>query len=354
LERSHENPRPPAHGQSGHDAQQVAAPGRTDAGQVSASASGALSGRRVLVTGGSGFIGRHVVSDLSADGAQVRVVDLQPHPDPAVDVVIGNIADPEVLDRAFDGGVDSIVHLAAVTSVLRSLEQPELTFQTNVAGTAAVLAAGRAAGVGSLAFASTNAVTGPMDAPKISEAATLKPLTPYGSTKAAAEMLMSAYTASFGLRCACIRLTNVYGPGMQAKDSIIARLMRAIRLGTTFEIYGDGNQVRDYVHVTDVVAAMRLALLSDKWAGPMVIGSGTSLSVHQVLDAVRAVSGAELPVRHGDAKPGEMPAVIVDPSRAHAAGWSPRFPRLADGLVAVWDEWSKADVTAPGAGGPAA
>ena len=65
---------------------------------------------------------------------------------------------------------------------------------------------------------------------------------------------MSAYTASYGLRCACIRLTNVYGPGMQAKDSIVARLMRAIRLGTTFEIYGDGNQVRDYVHVSDVVA----------------------------------------------------------------------------------------------------
>jgi len=78
---------------------------------------------------------------------------------------------------------------------------------------------------------------------------------------------------------------------MQAKDSIVARLMRAIRLGTTFEIYGDGNQVRDYLHVTDVVAAMRLALLSDEWAGPMVIGSGISLSVHEVVDAVRRSAG---------------------------------------------------------------
>jgi UDP-glucose 4-epimerase len=314
-----------------------------------------LSGRRVLVTGGSGFIGRHVVSELSADGAHVRVVDLEPHVDPSVEVVIGDIADPAVLDRAFDGGFDSIVHLAAVTSVLRSLEQPVLTYRTNVAGTAALLEAGRAAGVTSLAFASTNAVTGPMDAPKISEAATLKPMTPYGSTKAAAEMLMSAYTASYGLRCACIRLTNVYGPGMQAKDSIVARLMRAIRLGTTFEIYGDGNQVRDYLHVTDVVAAMRLGLLSDQWAGPMVIGSGTSLSVHEVVQAVRDVSGAELEVRHGEAKAGEMPAVIVDPSRARAAGWMPRYPDLADGLVGVWEEWSEADVQPPAgaAGGTA-
>jgi UDP-glucose 4-epimerase len=316
---------------------------------AAAPATQSLAGRRVLVTGGSGFIGRHVVSELTAGGAQVRVVDLQPHADPSVDVVIGDIADPEVLEAAFAGGFDSIVHLAAVTSVLRSLEHPELTFQTNVAGTAALLEAGRQAGVTSLSFASTNAVTGPMEAPKISEAATLRPLTPYGSTKAAGEMLMSAYTASYGLRCACIRLTNVYGPGMQAKDSIVARLMRAIRSGSTFEIYGDGTQVRDYVHVSDVVQAMCLGLTSDAWTGPMVIGSGTSLSVNEVVAAVRAVSGAQLPVRHGPAKAGEMPAVIVDPSRAHAAGWSPRFPALADGLIAVWEEWSTAEVTAPAA-----
>jgi UDP-glucose 4-epimerase len=315
---------------------------------VSAAPADGLEGRRILVTGGSGFIGRHVVSELSAEGAKVRVIDLQAHPDPALDIVIGDIADPEALKQAFDGGVDAIVHLAAVTSVLRSLEQPELTFATNVVGTNALLAAGRAAGTTSLAFASTNAVIGPMNAPKISEDARLQPLTPYGSTKAAGEMLMAAYTASYGLHCACIRLTNVYGPGMQAKDSIVARLMRAIRLGTTFEIYGDGRQVRDYVHVTDVVAAMRLALLREEWAGPTVIGSGISLSVLEVIDAVREVSGAELAVTHGAAKAGEMPAVIVDPSRAYAAGWSPAFPKLADGLIGVWDEWSKADMTPVG------
>lgn len=308
-----------------------------------------LIGRRVLVTGGSGFIGRHVVAELTADGAEVRVVDLQPHPDPDVDIVIGDIADPDTLTAAFQGGFDSVVHLAAVTSVLRSLEQPELTFRTNVEGTHRVLEAARAAGVTSLAFASTNAVTGPMEEPKITERARLRPLTPYGSTKAAGEMLMSAYTASYGLRCACIRLTNVYGPGMQAKDSIIARLMRNIRLGTTFEVYGTGEQVRDYVHAADVVAAMRLGLTREDWAGPTVIGSGTSLSVLEVIDAVQRVSGAEIDVRHGPAKPGEMPAVIVDPSRAHAAGWTPRYPSLDDGLVGVWEEWSTADIQAPAA-----
>jgi UDP-glucose 4-epimerase len=164
-------------------------------------------------------------------------------------------------------------------------------------------------------------------------------------------MLMSAYTASYGLRCAVLRLTNVYGPGMQAKDSIVARLMRAIRLGNAFEIYGDGTQVRDYVHSLDVSAAMQLALADERWSGPMVIGAGRSLSVLDVVEAVRQVTGAELDVGHGPARPGEMPAVIVDPSRAHAAGWSPRFG-FEEGLAGVWQEWSglKLDAVSAGVG----
>ncbi|MBV8999806.1 MAG: NAD-dependent epimerase/dehydratase family protein [Solirubrobacterales bacterium] len=310
-----------------------------------------LQGRRVLVTGGSGFIGRHAVAELTRARAQVRVVDLKPHPDPAVDVVVGDIANPDVLEAAFAGGIDSVVHLAAVTSVLRSVENPGGTFDTNVAGTHAVLEAARAAGVESVAFASTNAVTGPMEAPAIVETAVLKPLTPYGATKAAGEMLMSAYTASYGVRCVCLRLTNVYGPGMQAKDSIVARLMRAIRLEREFEIYGDGRQVRDYVHVSDVIDAVRLGLVNEDWQGPVVIGSGKSLSVLEVVDTVREVTGAQLAVQHGPARAGEMPAVIVDPSRARAAGWTPRYG-FADGVRGVWEEWSVADLDTIVAGMP--
>ncbi len=308
-----------------------------------------LSGRRILVTGGSGFIGRHVVSDLTAGGARVRVVDLKPHPDPDVDVIQGDVGDPVVLEECFAHGCDGIVHLAAVTSVLRSLEHPDLTYQTNVAATHRLLEAARSAGASALVFTSTNAVTGPMEAPAISESAMLRPLTPYGATKAAAEMLMSAYTSAYGLRCTCLRLTNVYGPGMQAKDSIVARLMRAIRLGGTFEVYGDGRQVRDYVHAADVVQAVRLGLAHEDWQGPMVIGAGRSLSVLDVIDAVRSVTGAELQIIHGSARPGEMPAVIVDPSRARTAGWSPRYA-FEDGLTDVWEEWSSLDRDAVAAG----
>jgi UDP-glucose 4-epimerase len=127
---------------------------------------------------------------------------------------------------------------------------------------------------------------------------------------------------------------------MQAKDSIIARLMRTIRTDGTFEIYGDGLQLRDYVHVSDVTQGVRLALLDEQWSGPIVIGSGTSLTVLEVVDAVRRVSGAPLRVRHGPARPGEMPRVVVDNRRARAAGWVPCVG-LAEGLLGVWDEWSR-------------
>jgi UDP-glucose 4-epimerase len=316
-----------------------------------------LAGRRVLVTGGSGFIGRQVVKTLGAAGAHVRVVDLLPHPDPSVEIVLGDIAEVDVIETAYAGGFDGVVHLAAVTSVLKSVEQPELTYRTNVQGTHRVLEGARAAGVSAAVMASTNAVTGPMEEPKIHERARLRPMTPYGATKAAGEMMMSAYTAVYGVRCTALRLTNVYGPGMQAKDSIIARLMRCIRLGNKFEVYGDGTQVRDYVHSLDVVAAMELALRDPGWSGPVVIGSGVSLSVLDVVEVVKSVSGAEFEVGYGPAKVGEMPAVIVDNSNAKSMGWDPQYD-FTTGVEGVWAEWKDADMTSavaqPGGAGLAA
>ncbi len=155
---------------------------------------------------------------------------------------------------------------------------------------------------------------------------------------------MSAYTSAYGVRCTALRLTNVYGPGMQAKDSIVARLMRAIRLRGSFEIYGDGRQVRDYVHVSG--RGRRDPARADRRAVAGADGDRHRPARSRCSRSWTRSGGSresDFDVRHGPAKPGEMPAVIVDPSRARAAGWSPRYT-FSEGLVGVWDEWSRASV----------
>jgi UDP-glucose 4-epimerase len=165
----------------------------------------------------------------------------------------------------------------------------------------------------------------------------LHPLTPYGATKAAAEMLLSAYTSSYALAGVALRLTNVYGPGMSGKDSIVPRLMRAARGGTTFDVYGDGQQIRDYVYVDDVVSAIVLSLRLNL-TGTVVIGSGRSASVLQLVEFVQQVTGCHLPVRQVAAKAGEMREVSVETRRARSFGWLPTVD-LREGLARVWQDW---------------
>ena len=297
-----------------------------------------MGARSILVTGGSGFIGRHVVAALRADGAHVTVADVEPHPDPSVPAVLGDLTQPGAVERALRDGADAVVHLAARTSVLGSIAQPVETYRTNVAVTAELLERCRVLGVGTFVLASTNAVVGggAGEAP-IDERSPLRPLTPYGATKAAAEMLVSATDAVFGVRGVSLRFTNVYGTGMAAKDSIVARVMRAAVSGDTFHVYGDGRQVRDYVFADDVVAAVRLALDADLH-GPLVIGSGRSTSVLELLDLAREATGAPLPARHVPPKEGEMAGVRVDASRAARRGWTATVG-LDEGLARVWAAW---------------
>jgi UDP-glucose 4-epimerase len=300
---------------------------------------GALSRRRIVVAGGSGFIGTHVVRALQADGADVLVADLVRPADSDVASVQVDLRAPGAVETVIQPGVDTIVHLAAATSVLRSVDRPAETFTANVTVTAALLEQARLCGVGTFVFASTNAVVGPARHFPIHERTPLAPLTPYGATKAAAEMLLSTYNAIYDVRCCWPRLTNVYGPGMGHKDSVIPRLLKAARAGTGFNVYGDGSQLRDYVYVADVVAAMRAAVEDSRWDGPVVIGSGQSTSVLDVAAMVREVTGIDLPLRHVAAKAGEMPKVEVDVSHAAALGWRPTTS-LLQGLPQVWASWS--------------
>jgi UDP-glucose 4-epimerase len=306
-----------------------------------------LAGRQVVVTGGSGFIGGHVVAALCAGGAQVVSVDRRPAPpfrchpggDHAVRVVEGDLRDTGVVEDAVAPGTSGIVHLAAQTQVLRSVQDPQGTFENNVLATHQLLERARQLEVTSFVLASTNAVVGAGASGTLREGVPLAPLTPYGATKAAGEMLLSCYNEVYGVRGVALRFTNVYGPGMSEKDSIVPRLMRVAESGASFEVYGDGLQVRDYVNVADVVQAVLVALGTPGLNGPLVIGSGSSVSVMDIVAMVEGHLGKKLDIRHGPAKAGEMPAVVVDNSLARSWGWVPQVT-LEQGIAEVAAEWA--------------
>lgn len=295
---------------------------------------------RVLVTGGSGFIGRRVVPALLAAGAEVTVADKRSFPGGSVRTVLGDLCDPAIAERAVSLGTEVIIHLAAVTRVLDSIQDPAGTYQVNVGATVNLLEQARAQSVSTFLFASTNAVTGDVGFAAITEQVPLRPLSPYGATKAAAEMLLSSYTACYGITGCALRLSNVYGPGMAEKDSFVPRLMRAARGGRGVQVYGDGSQVRDLVHVDDIVAGILTAWQAG-CTGPLILGAGESVSVNDILAAARSVTGAEIPAEYVPAKAGEMPAVVVDISAARAIGYAPQHD-LKSGLATVWPEFSEA------------
>jgi UDP-glucose 4-epimerase len=303
-----------------------------------------MEGAQVLVTGGSGFIGSRLVSALLAAGASVAVADLKPHPDPRVTSLVGDLCDPRAREAAVTPGLDGIVHLAAITSVLRSVEDPAGVYRLNVDATAGLLELARERGVPRVIFASTNAVTGDVGSASITEDMPLRPLTPYGATKAAAEMLLSAYTGVYAMRTCALRFANVYGPGMLHKDSFVPRLMRAAASGGGVQIYGDGNQLRDYVHVDDIVQGILLAWHTGH-TGPLVLGSGRSTTVNDLIDAARKVTGAPIPAERVEAKAGEMPAVVLDIARARSLGYEPKHD-LVTGMATVWPDFEPAEVNA--------
>jgi UDP-glucose 4-epimerase len=296
-----------------------------------------LSNEHVLVTGASGFVGGAVVRTLRNTGARVTAIDQAAFPASDVTSLVGDLTDRRVRDAAVTDGLTGIVHLAAVTSVLRSVEDPMAVYEANVAVTAGLLELARARGVGRFLLSSTNAVVGDVGSQRIREDTPLRPLTPYGATKAACEMLMSAYAGSYGMATCALRLTNVYGPGMQHKDSFVARLMKAARSGTTVQIYGDGTQVRDFVHVDDVVRGLLLAW-ERRWVGPLIVGAGRSVTVLEVLDTARRITGRPLPATHVPPKLGEMPAVIVDIARARGLGYDPEVT-LESGMASAWADF---------------
>jgi UDP-glucose 4-epimerase len=232
-----------------------------------------------------------------------------------------------------------IVHLAAVTSVLASVADPVGAHLVNVDATARLLELARENEVGTFLFASTNAVVGggAGTGEVITERTTLRPLTPYGATKAAAEMLLGSYANCYGITGAALRFSNVYGPGMTEKDSFIPRLMRAARDGEGVGVRGDGTMLRDVVHVDDVVQGILVAWRA-RHDGPLILGSGRSVSVNDMVTTARRVTGAPIPAENVPVQQGEMPAVVLDIGLARQLGYEPRHD-LESGMATVWPDF---------------
>ncbi len=313
---------------------------------------------KILVTGGAGFIGQALSRQLLADGYGVCVLDdlsnstEPPHPGRQYDYTFikGSVTDPVAVRQALQG-CQHVVHLAALSSVPQSLEEPARTFTTNVIGTETVLQAAqqaRAAGqfTGWCLLASSAAVYGipTGNAPLAEAAAQGVPLpSPYAASKAMNEVQANAYRTAFGLPVIALRLFNVYGAGQLASSpyaGFLAKVVQSVKEGVMLTIYGDGQQTRDFIAVQDVALVMRSLLAQPPARAamlPLALNVGTGMAV-TLLDTIRqvvAITRVNPRVDYRPLRAGDVAHSCADARalRALLPGWQPRV--LADGLR-VW------------------
>lgn len=223
------------------------------------------TGQRVLVTGGAGFIGSHLVDALVARGAEVRVLDnLQAGREKnlaqsrsAIDLRVADLRDPEAVDTAVRG-CEVVYNMGANASVPASVEDRDYDFKTNTLGAYHVADAAVRHGVRRIIQASTAAVYGPPQYTPVDEQHPLMPISPYGGSKLAAERLLSAYAHTFEFEFFCVRIFNTYGP-RQPRYVAYDLMMKLARNPRRLEVLGSGNQQRDYCYISDMVAALMIA-----------------------------------------------------------------------------------------------
>jgi UDP-glucose 4-epimerase len=294
---------------------------------------------RALVIGGCGFIGSHVVDELVAHGVETAVLDLRRELyRPALPGVAYHALTWH--DAAAIGGVlaasryDCVVHLGCTSVPQESNRDPASDAERNLIGSLHVLDACIRTGVPRLVFASTGgAIYGPTERLPIPEGAATEPLSSYGISKLAVEKYLHLYRRNHGLGFAAMRVANPYGPRQNPSRSqgVVAVFARKILAGEAIEIWGDGNQIRDYVYIADVSRAFRLAMSSDS-SGVFNIGSGTGMSLNELVRALERHTGKTARVTFKAARSVDMAAVVLDHARATAVlGWRPEAG-LDDGL----------------------
>ncbi len=295
---------------------------------------------RVLVTGGAGFVGSHVVEALLSAGHQVAVVDTLTSGradalPPGVRLYRVDVASPE-LDEVFQEERPQVVsHHAAQASVAVSVRDPMLDARTNVLGTLNVLHCCVRHGVGRVVFASTGgAIYGDPDHLPASEDHPPRPLSPYGVHKLCGEHQLAAYGRLYGLRWVALRYGNVYGPRQDpyGEAGVVAIFCAAMLEGRQPVIFGDGEHTRDYVYAEDVARANLLAVEREV-EGVFNVATGRETSTRRVFDLVREATGFRGQPRYGPPRPGDVRRICLDVRRAEQVlGWRPRVG-LEEGIA---------------------
>lgn len=305
-----------------------------------------MNPRRILVTGGAGFIGSHVVDAYHARGDRVWVVDdlssgrVENLPDGVTFAHMG-IGDPE-LEQVFRdaGGFDIVNHHAAQIDVRKSVDDPRLDARINVDGLLNVLENARRHRTRRVVFVSSGGVVyGEPEHRPTPETAPKLPLSPYGVTKLAAEYYLHYYWQVHGLEYAAVRYSNVYGPRQdpQGEAGVVAIFSSRLLDDQPLTIYGDGEQTRDYVYAGDVVAANLLVGDRPLNGEPGLdnrafnVATGIETSVNELARRVMEAAGQEVEIRYAPARPGELRNSCLDAARLRGLGWAPRTS-LLEGL----------------------
>lgn len=300
--------------------------------------------RTVVVTGGAGFIGSHMVARLLADGVRVRVIDnLSTGKRANLDGLTGDLTLHTVsftdLDaiRPILAGAEVVYHIGALPSVPRSVANPLESNHHNIGGTLNVLVAARDAGVRRVVYAASSSAYGDVDVDYKVETITPGPLSPYGVAKLAGEYYCHAFTAAYGLETVCTRFFNVFGPRQDPNShyaAVIPKFTRLLLAGEPPTIYGDGTQSRDFTYIDNVVHGLLLAADAPEAAGHTLnLATGGRVTLLELVDALNELLGTSIDPVFLEPRPGDIKHSRADVTKAaRLLGYAP-LVSFADGLA---------------------
>jgi UDP-glucose 4-epimerase len=299
----------------------------------------------ILVTGGAGFIGSHIVDRLLGAGHEVVVVDnlstgQRALVNRAARLHVCDIRGARLAAVFADVGPEAVVHVAAQAAVPRSVADPIFDASVNVIGTLGVLTAAQRVGVRRVVYIATGgAAYGDTDVLPTPEDHPVRPESPYGVSKVAAEQYLQCWSGLTGVPSLTLRLANIYGPRQNPRGEagVVAIFAHRLVRGESCVINGDGEQTRDYVYVGDVADAVGRAIATPKATGIVNVGTGIATSVNDLYRRVAAAAGSTLAPTHAPARPGEQRRSVLDAARAKTLlGWAP-WTALDDGLKKTID-----------------